>query len=184
VDESGKVPENVWTEATAMWGASIENDLFAGKKKSGDSMRTKLAPSGGVHKESLDAAQLGTLISEQVTNALNSHPALQETETARQRRVLKEQTLACVGADSAHRDMVVESVLQMFDAGQRFTEAQLRGIVGAQEKAFAAIKAMQVPTMPNVTRTSGQLGSQVAEAATQLKPAVNEYDSSMQAMFG
>jgi len=159
VDESGKVPDEVWSEATAQWGASIDNDLFAGKKRVDASMRTKIIPAGSVHKESGVATpteQLADLIKKTVNDAINSHPGLRETEFERARKRVRESADRAVTAGSAYRQIIVDSIVSMFDAGQSFTEDQIVSTVKTQERLFEA--SAKLGSSTNVAAVPGQIG--------------------------
>ena len=181
VDESGSVPDAVWNEATAQWGAKIDNDLFMGNKKTGTAMRTKIPSAGSIHKEGAETANALTEegILSIVTKALDKHPALQESEAGRQRRVFGEQLDKVIPGDSKVRDQVKESALAVFDSGFRMNEDQIRSFVTTQEKVLGGIGAIKEEAKTSVTPIPGQLGK------TDVKPvSESKDDPASVALFG
>jgi hypothetical protein len=176
VDDSGQVPEEVWKEAVAQWGASIDNDLFAGKKKMGAEMRTKIPSAGSVHKESIQPDlqsvidTMKELVASAVTDAVKSHPSLQESEKARTRKLLLEK----VGqyAKPETREHIVTQVGTMFDAGVDIGESHIQAYVTAQEKLLEATKGLRAES--GIKVVAGQKGVVDPQAAVTVTVPVNE----------
>lgn len=187
VDETGKVPEGVWNEAQAQWGASIDNDLFSGKKRMpGTVSRTKIPAAGSIHKEdALDVQsvidQLQTMVKNTVNDAISAHPGIAESTATREKRELREKVLSMASAQV--KDQIAEQVCALYDSGLRCNEDQLRTLIDTQTKLIEANKTLTSTGTLNVT--PGVKGTSIVDNVVKKQTPINEaITASVKQLFG